>query len=178
MFQSDGSDDIPQDTDFISLDTENHNPITEEGHPTPLHLQDVNAPIHTLQGGSGGGGGDALGAVSLSQTTVNNNNNEIVAGVGDGNRVPLSGFGPVASPFFFMCQYPRAGEPSGAPQQEDVALKVQFSGRRSPLEGYEPHSVYEGENILSSHEDIMKLCGRWKTVKNFEHKALKTRDIF
>ncbi|KAK3851263.1 hypothetical protein Pcinc_042075 [Petrolisthes cinctipes] len=62
----------------------------------------------------------------------NNNNNNI-----------LSSFGPVSSPFFFMCQYPRVGEPSGVPQQEDVALRVEFSGRKTPLGGYEPHAVYE-----------------------------------
>ena len=52
-------------------------------------------------------------------------------------------FGPVSSPFFFMCQYPQTGEPSSL-GEEDVTLKVEFVGRRDPRYGYEPHSVYEG----------------------------------
>ena len=53
-------------------------------------------------------------------------------------------FGPVSSPFFFMCQYPRTGEPSGA-GEEDVTLHLKFSGRKDPRDGYQPHTVYEGE---------------------------------
>lgn len=57
----------------------------------------------------------------------------------------VSQFGPVVSPFFFMCQYPRAGELSES-IEEDVALQVQFSGRKDPKDGYQPHAVYEGRS--------------------------------
>ncbi|XP_071551543.1 LOW QUALITY PROTEIN: reelin-like [Panulirus ornatus] len=55
---------------------------------------------------------------------------------------PSTSFGPVSSPFFFMCQYPRVGEPSGAVEQ-DVTLRVEFTGKRTPAQGYEPQAVYE-----------------------------------
>ncbi|XP_050716652.1 reelin-like isoform X2 [Eriocheir sinensis] len=59
-----------------------------------------------------------------------------------GGESNVSQFGPVSSPFFFMCQYPRAGELSDD-MEEDVALQVQFSGRKDPKDGYQPHAVYE-----------------------------------
>ncbi|KAK8377791.1 hypothetical protein O3P69_014024 [Scylla paramamosain] len=74
--------------------------------------------------------------------------NPIDADSGAAGGVAASGgrdaslFGPVSSPFFFMCQYPQTGEPSSL-GEEDVTLKVEFAGRKDPRDGYEPHSVYE-----------------------------------
>ncbi|ROT82564.1 reelin-like [Penaeus vannamei] len=60
-------------------------------------------------------------------------------------------FGPVTSPFFFMCQYPRQGEASGVEGQDDLAVKVEFVGSDKPEQGYQPHTVYEvavSSNVL------------------------------
>lgn len=52
-------------------------------------------------------------------------------------------FGPVASPFFFMCHYPRVGE-ALAVGEDEVTLQVQFTNNETVTRGYEPHAVYEG----------------------------------
>ncbi|XP_037778119.1 reelin-like [Penaeus monodon] len=52
-------------------------------------------------------------------------------------------FGPVTSPFFFMCQYPRQGEASGVEGQDELSVKVEFVGSDTPGQGYQPHTIYE-----------------------------------
>ncbi|KAG0709950.1 Reelin [Chionoecetes opilio] len=86
---------------------------------------------------------DKVSLVDVSQVYMNENNRDL----DDATLASSSGgnarhFGPVSSPFFFMCQYPHAGEPSGA-GEEDVTLQVQFSGRKDPQDGYQPHVIYE-----------------------------------
>ncbi|XP_076045051.1 reelin-like isoform X2 [Oratosquilla oratoria] len=49
-------------------------------------------------------------------------------------------FGPVQSPFLFMCHYPRQGEPSTI-SRSDVTVQFHFPGNLSL--GYEPRKVYE-----------------------------------
>lgn len=77
---------------------------------------------------------------TLHKETVDSGSPRGLEGSSGGNT---NLFGPVSSPFFFMCQYPRPGEPS-AVGEEDVTLQVKFSGRRTPQDGYQPHTLYEG----------------------------------
>ncbi|XP_042869463.1 uncharacterized protein LOC122251517, partial [Penaeus japonicus] len=61
----------------------------------------------------------------------------------DSEERSSASFGPVTSPFFFMCQYPRQGEASGVEGQDDLSVKVEFVGSNRPDQGYQPHTVYE-----------------------------------
>ncbi|CAL4107947.1 unnamed protein product [Meganyctiphanes norvegica] len=51
-------------------------------------------------------------------------------------------YGPVSSPFFFMCHYPQPGE-SASVTQEEVTIKLEFVGQNKPTQGYKPGAVYE-----------------------------------
>ncbi|XP_045618804.2 reelin [Procambarus clarkii] len=88
-------------------------------------------------GSSSSSSGVSTGVVSTNRKSTDDGEQ----GTGVSSRRSTS-FGPVSSPFFFMCQYPRTGEPSGA-GQEDVTLKVQFTGNKTPSNGYDPLAVYE-----------------------------------
>lgn len=78
----------------------------------------------------------------------------------DSEERSSASFGPVTSPFFFMCQYPRQGEASGVEGQDDLSVKVEFVGSNRPDQGYQPHTVYEGEFLkLSNFIAIINAVG-------------------
>ncbi|XP_064117876.1 LOW QUALITY PROTEIN: reelin-like [Macrobrachium nipponense] len=98
---------------------------------------------------------DQLQSGSLSQRTAEklpggNLNSMSDAGRLDGDDLEgegeaglsLTSYGPVSSPFYFMCHYPRPGEPTGIGRAE-VTIKVELSGAETNPPLYEPHAVYQ-----------------------------------
>ncbi|XP_068201098.1 reelin-like [Palaemon carinicauda] len=61
---------------------------------------------------------------------------------GKETKSSLSSYGAVSSPFYFMCHYPRPGEPTGI-GKEDVTISVEFAEMDANPPFYEPHAVYQ-----------------------------------